>query len=309
MPGESCAEAATRELWEETGISDVVLGPVAYEREKLIRCGKEWSVTPSFDDSGASSVQAFYDDLAGAYHLIYADWDASVWRQGAVLNDLLVRELGPGPLTVLDGACGIGTQAIGLALHGHRVTGTDLSPAAVGRASAEAARFGVELTTAVADLRELGRTVRTEFDIVLACDNSLPHLMTDDDLARAVTEMADRLVPGGLFVASIRDYDVLLETRPASEVPRVTDRGDGRWITFQVWDWAADGRSYEVSQFILHQHEDGWTTRQFVTAYRALRRSELAAALVASGLVDLGWHEQDETGFHQPIVTGRRPRG
>lgn len=261
----------------------------------------------SGDDQESASVQAFYDDLADDYHLIYSDWDASVRRQGEVLNELIAREVGPGPRTVLDAACGIGTQAIGLALHGHRVVGTDLSPDAVRRAGAEASRFGVELTLAVADLRTLGQTVTTQFDVVMACDNSLPHLLTDADLALAVAEMAARLTPGGLLVASVRDYDALLETRPQTEFPRVTDRADGRWITFQVWDWKEDGRSYALSQFILHQVEDGWSTRQFVTAYRALRRSELAAALVASGLKGVRWHESDETGFHQPIVTARRP--
>ncbi len=261
----------------------------------------------SGDDPSTSTVQAFYDDLAGAYHLIYTDWDASVRRQGSVLNDLIARVGGPGPRTVLDAACGIGTQAIGLALHGHRVTGTDLSPDAVRRAGTEASRFGVELTVAVADLRSLGKTVTTTFDVVMACDNSLPHLLTEADLKLAVAEMAARLAPGGLFVASIRDYDALLETRPRTEVPRVTDRADGRWITFQVWDWRDDGQSYQLSQFILHQEGRGWTTRQFVTTYRALRRADLTAAIEACGLSDLCWHEPEVTGFHQPIVTGRRP--
>ncbi len=262
---------------------------------------------PSAETPSAESVQAFYDDLAGAYHLIYTDWDASVRRQGAVLSDLIARELGPGQRTVLDAACGIGTQAIGLALHGHRVTGTDLSPAAVRRAGAEAARFGVELTLASADLRELGKTGLSSFDVVMACDNSLPHLLTDADLNVAVAEMVARLVMGGLFIASIRDYDALLESRPRTEFPRVTDRDDGRWITFQVWDWSADGQRYDVNQFILHQHDRGWVTRQFVTTYWALRRADLTAALEAAGLADIGWHEPGETGFHQPIVTGRRP--
>jgi len=38
-PGESFADAALRELWEETGISDVVLGPVAIERELILGQG------------------------------------------------------------------------------------------------------------------------------------------------------------------------------------------------------------------------------------------------------------------------------
>ena len=36
MPGETFAEAAKRELWEETGITDAVFGPVVIGREKLI---------------------------------------------------------------------------------------------------------------------------------------------------------------------------------------------------------------------------------------------------------------------------------
>lgn len=261
----------------------------------------------SSEDRQYGSIQAFYDDLAEAYHLIYADWDASVRRQGTVLNDLIVREAGPGPCRVLDAACGIGTQAIGLALHGHRVTGTDLSPDAIRRAGTEASRFDVDVTLAVADLRALGKTVTATFDAVMACDNALPHLLTAADLNLAVAEMAARVTPGGLFVVSIRDYDALLESRPHTESPRVTDRADGRWITFQVWDWKEDGRSYALSQFILHQNEAGWTTRQLVANYRALTRTELTAAVAASGLTDVRWHEPDKSGFHQPILTARRP--
>lgn len=35
------------------------------------------------------SVREFYDELAPRYHLIYADWEASISRQGAVLAGLL----------------------------------------------------------------------------------------------------------------------------------------------------------------------------------------------------------------------------
>jgi 8-oxo-dGTP pyrophosphatase MutT (NUDIX family) len=36
MPDESFADAAKRELWEETGITDAVFGPVVIEREKVV---------------------------------------------------------------------------------------------------------------------------------------------------------------------------------------------------------------------------------------------------------------------------------
>jgi len=52
--------------------------------------------------------EAFYDALAENYHLIFADWEASIARQADVLAGLL-----GGARTVLDAACGIGTQALG----------------------------------------------------------------------------------------------------------------------------------------------------------------------------------------------------
>jgi SAM-dependent methyltransferase len=84
---------------------------------------------------------------------MFADWRAEVVRQGEVLDLLIRRQVGPSASTVLDCACRIGTQAIGLATHGYTVAATDLSPAAVERAAGEAASFGGSLTFDVADFR------------------------------------------------------------------------------------------------------------------------------------------------------------
>ncbi|RDI27892.1 hypothetical protein [Lentzea flaviverrucosa] len=56
---------------------------------------------------------AFYDDLSGTYDLMFPDWDASMARQASQLAEFI-----PAGARVLDCACGIGTQAIGLALRG-----------------------------------------------------------------------------------------------------------------------------------------------------------------------------------------------
>jgi glycine/sarcosine N-methyltransferase len=251
------------------------------------------------------SVRAFYDELAGDYHLLFADWPASMRRQAAALDRLIGDALGEGPHTILDCACGIGTQAIGLALLGHQVHATDLSPLAVARAKQEAEAVGARLTFGVADLRALARHVSGEFDVVLACDNALPHLLTDDDLDLATANMASKLRSGGLLLAGTRDYDRLLRERPRSEGPRVFDDPAGRRIAFQVWDWAEDGQGYELHQFIVRQDGERWHTRHVATAYRALLRAELEAALRSAGLGDVHWHEPEEIGFFQPIVTAR----
>jgi glycine/sarcosine N-methyltransferase len=254
----------------------------------------------------AESVQQFYDSLAASYHLVYADWSASVRRQGSALDRILRAELGDRAWSVLDASCGIGTQAIGVALNGHTVHGTDLSPVSVERARREARAWGVAIAFGVADLRDLADQVGGTFDAVLSCDNALPHLL-DDDLRRAARGLFAKLRPGGLLIASIRDYDAILADPPRTTLPNVIDGPEGRRIVFQVWDWAEDRRSYVLNLFVVRQAGGGWQTNCFETTYRALRRDELSKVLAEAGFEQIGWGLPEISGFFQPLVTARRP--
>jgi SAM-dependent methyltransferase len=255
----------------------------------------------------SDSVLGFYEGLAEDYHQLFVDWRASVERQAGVLEALLRRLGAPAPRTLLDCSCGIGTQAIGLALRGYTVHATDLSPAAVARAEREARALGASLTTGVADMRTLDTQVPGRFDVVLSFDNAVPHLLTDEDLDAAARAMASRLVPGGLLAVSLRDYEALRTQRPRFDSERVIDGPEGRRILFQVWDWDADGRGYQVNQFLLRAGDGGWRVAQHSGRYRALLRAELDAALARAGFTDLRWHAPEASGFYQPIVTARRP--
>src|ERR687885_2233242 len=136
------------------------------------------------------SVVRFYDQLAENYHLIYSNWkEGGVPRQGEALDKLIRATIGPPPLGVLDCSCGIGTQAIGLALRGYQVRGSDLSSRAVERARKEARAFDVDVDFSVADMRDLETQIEGTYDVVLSCDNSLPHLQTDDDILLAARNM------------------------------------------------------------------------------------------------------------------------
>jgi glycine/sarcosine N-methyltransferase len=248
-------------------------------------------------------AQTFYDDLADDYAALHVDWPESVRRQGAALDGLIRGELGNTPHTLLDCSCGIGTQAIGLALRGHDVLATDLSPASVARARHEAASMGAALTFGVADFTRLAAQVKGTFECVLSCDNSVAHLHTDDDLARFAASVAAKLRPGGLALVSLRDYEALWAERTDGHPVRV---GPGT-ISFQVWDWESEGRSYELAQFTLRGAGESWQTTCRRTRLRALRRNELCDALAAAGLSDVRWGTPDETGYYQPVVTARKP--
>jgi SAM-dependent methyltransferase len=252
-------------------------------------------------------VRDFYNALADDYHLIFADWEASIERQMSVLGALIADQLGPGAEDVLDCACGIGTQAIGLARLGHRVHATDLSPRAVARLGRELEQRGLTAETGVADLRTLDTDVAGDFDVVLALDNALPHLPDLADLDRAVAEMAKKLRPGGLFMVSTRDYDRLRVERPRADLPRPIDGPDGRRITFQVWDWAEDGASYRLQQFIVRAERSGWRSDCYESRYTAFTCADLNGAAERNGLTSIRWLEPDASGFYQPLMLARNP--
>jgi len=246
-------------------------------------------------------ARTFYDELAEDYDALHADWPSSVRSQGETLDRLIRGELGDAPQRVLDCACGIGTQAIGLALRGHDVLATDLSPGAVERAAREAAAMGAALRTGVADFTRLTEQVAGTFACVLACDNSVAHLHADSDLAGFAAGVRAKLEPGGLALVSLRDYAPLVAERAPGHPVRV---GPGT-ISFQVWEWDDDGRSYELAQFTLRGEGERWETACRRTRLRALLREELYGALSGAGLAEVRWRAPGETGYYQPIVTGR----
>lgn len=255
-----------------------------------------------------STIARFYDGLADDYHLNYADWHEAVPRQGRVLAQLIRNRLGNSDAeTLLDCSCGIGTQAIGLALEGFDVTGTDLSPKSVARARREAAAFGVTVEWSVADVRNLTVDVPGTFDVVISCDNSLPHLLTDDELALALANMYAKVGPGGLLVIGIRDYDALSSERPRFTPPRIIEKGDSNSVLFQHWDWVEDGSSYDVTLFMHKRTLGAWTSRTHTATYRALQRDELAHFASQAGVSDIQWSFPDVTGHHQPLMTARKP--
>ncbi|MEV3908013.1 class I SAM-dependent methyltransferase [Streptomyces canus] len=251
------------------------------------------------------SVRAFYDALAPDYHRIFADWDVSMAHQAAVLGALVRKDLGPGPQRVLDCSCGIGTQAIGLALAGHRVVGSDLSPVAAARATQEATARGTLLPTAAADMRRLP-FVSSFFDVVVCADNSLAHLLTARDLEAALAGMRRVLRDGGLLVLTLRDYDEMRHTRPGAPPPQVSETSDGRVITFQLWHWHEDGERYDQEYFQLVPGDgDDWAVRVRRTTSWALARSQLTEFVAAAGFVDVRWHDPASSGFYQPVLTAR----
>jgi glycine/sarcosine N-methyltransferase len=251
------------------------------------------------------SIRSFYDPLAEHYHLLFDDWDKAIDRQSRALDSLLSSRCPAKALKILDCACGIGTQSIALAKLGHRVTGSDLSLLAVERAGNEVRKRALQIDFHVSDMRSLQEITDRDFDVVVALDNALPHLSLEQ-LASAASAMKSVLKPGGLFLASIRDYDQILVEKPTIQQPACYSSHGSRRIVHQVWEWVEANR-YVVHLYITEQIAGGWESRHFVSEYGCILREQLSAILRGAGFEKVEWVMPSESGFYQPIVIAKSP--
>jgi glycine/sarcosine N-methyltransferase len=253
------------------------------------------------------STAQFYDGLTDTYHTLYPDWHDQTRTQADALHRLLCR-WHEGPVDIVDVACGIGTQLIGLARLGHRLTGSDISVRAVQRARRECHAADVPARLLVADMRSLPLEDSCA-DVVVCADNALPHLLADGDVLCAFAEMRRILRPGGTAIVTTRDYDRILADPPASTRPQVFASDGQRVISFQLWTWRENSGIYDLEHFQVHESADGARTTERRTAtYRAYRRAALTELALAAGLHDACWHAPRESGFFQPLMTVHRSR-
>lgn len=193
----------------------------------------------------------FYNQLAPYYKYIYSDWDASVSRQAQALDHVIREFTGNTTNTVLDVACGIGTQSIGLAKRGYQVTASDLSAGEVEHAREEALRQNVQIEFTVADMRQVWDIYQKQFDVVIACDNAVPHLLDDGEILTAFRQFYECTRAGGCCIITVRDY-AQLERKPKQKqlYPRsVHQTENGQIVMFDVWDF--DENHYEITTYLV----------------------------------------------------------
>jgi hypothetical protein len=161
----------------------------------------------------------------------------------------------------------------------------------------------VQIPFVNADFCALSETFARPFDIILAMDNALPHMLTSDALGSAVRSITNQIVDGGMFVASIRDYDALLLDKPPYSPPYIHKTTKGQRVSFQTWTW--EGDNYSLIQYIIDD-EDTLQISKFACQYRATRREEMTQLLLANGCSQVAWLFPEETGFYQPIVVASK---
>jgi SAM-dependent methyltransferase len=244
----------------------------------------------------------FYDDFANMYHLIFEDWDASIDRQGEQLSQVIDSNWSTA-ISLLDVSCGIGTQSLALAKREYQVTASDLSVKSVERARREAEARDLEISFSVCDMKEAFTHHGTDFDVVISCDNSVPHLLNDEDILSAFQQMYLCVKLGGGCIITVRDYDK--EARGENIVKlygqRIVD--NKRYVGLQVWDFESE--QYQLTLFFIEENLNSGDvhTHVFRTMYYAASIGKLLELMKRAGFINV---QCLNNCFYQPVLIGTK---
>jgi len=147
----------------------------------------------------------------------------------------------PGPLKVLDAACGIGRWSLPLARAGHTVVGIDACPPSLATARGHVAAAGLDdrVTLLDGDINEVD--LGDGYDLILAME-LLCYL--PDPVATAA-RLASALAPGGHLVVSVEAWPGALLADPGGLTPddlaevvrtRTISVPDDRWVRLLAAD-------------------------------------------------------------------------
>ena len=216
--------------------------------------------------------------------------------------DAVIRERWPETQSALDASCGIGTQALGLARLGYAMTASDLSPEEIIRAGHEAKVRSLDIRFSVADMRQAHEHQQRQFDLVISCDNSIPHLLSDGDILLALQQFYQCTRPGGGCIISVRDYEKedlsVQQVKPYG----VREEEGVRWLAWQLWD--PHPPTYDVAlYFVEDRGASECRTHVMRSTYYAVGIPKLMNLMTQAGFEAVCRLDEQ---FFQPLVVGTR---
>ena len=153
------------------------------------------------------SASDFYDELSEDY-MDMIEFSSKVESESEIFKTIVSEY----KITrCLDAGCGVGLHSIILSKLGVEVLGIDISASMIEKARELAQRFGVSAEFEVLDFSLIKEKYKEKFELVLCIGNTLPHLINEKDLLIALRNFYNALVPNGILIAQILNYDKIME--------------------------------------------------------------------------------------------------
>ncbi|MBI4318909.1 MAG: class I SAM-dependent methyltransferase [Chloroflexi bacterium] len=246
-----------------------------------------------------------YDEFAGFYdHMV--SWHRRLGNEAAFFRQVFEAH---GARRILDMACGTGMHAVLFAEWGYDVVGVDLSAEMIKRARQNARKSGVSVEFKPIGFGGLSQGRLSNFDVIVCLGNSLPHILTEDELARALLDIHRALNPGGTFIVQNRNYDRVWSTKERFMPLDSSDAGGKEYIFFRFLDFHADTIVFNIVTFSKEKGQ--WSYQVRSTHHRPLFQRDLARLLLDAGFSKLSFygdyqqHEFDSQTSSDLVVVAR----
>ena len=228
-----------------------------------------------------------YDSLAEDYDR-FTNWNNRLSFELPFIQQELQQISPSTSARVLDAACGTGMHAIALARQGFNCAGADLSRRMIEEAVQNAENAGVNIDFKVAGFGELQqRFTPRKFDALLCLGNSLPHVLTTQELQQTLVDFARCLRPGGLLLIQNRNFDAILERKERWMPPEPYGDQTGEWLFQRFYDFEPDGLIRFNMVTLKRRLGSDWTAQVTSTMLFPQTESFLRHALADAGFIDL----------------------
>ncbi len=241
---------------------------------------------------------------AEAYDIEEGGYDADY-----PLTVQLAREFG-GPL--LDLACGTGTMALRMAEQGFEVTGVDIIPEMIERASQKALKQGAKIDWLVADARTF--QLQRQFRFIYMLGNAFQHFLSRADQEALLARVREHLHPQGCLLFCTRNPSPRNLFAARYPEPQSYTAPDGRQYT--VTEQEEYDPIAQIQHYTFHEH---WLTpegprekKTYHTALRYVFPQEMEALLFYNGFAIRScygsWQQEPLTATSRSMIYVCQPR-
>lgn len=250
-----------------------------------------------------------YDTFSSNYDR-FVNWDSRLAFEMPFIEKQLGGRKRPSgeKITVMDAACGTGMHLQALAERGYTVAGADNSKGMISRTREYFIKAGLDVELAVAGFGELAQAFNSKnvfpFDGIICLGNSLPHILTPEELDQSLTDFAACLQNGGILMIQNRNFDAVMANKDRWMTAQSFEEGDQEWLFLRFYDLLADGL-IDFNIVTMQRQKGGeWQQDVVTTRLRPQSKDELGKALEKAGFAIIDYYGSMDGEAFDPKTSG-----
>jgi glycine/sarcosine N-methyltransferase len=224
------------------------------------------------------SPEQFYDSLADEYDEM-TGLEGRFAKEKPIFQSLAKKY---NMATALDAGCGTGFHSILLAQLGLHVTATDISAQMLRQAKRNAEHMSVQVDTIQTSFQGINKSVHNKFDAVFCLGNTLPHVLTEEELFQSFKSFRKILNSDGRVFLQLLNYERILNFR--ERILNVKEVNDKIFVRF--YDYEGESIVFNI---LTIQKSGG----QMEHSLNSVRLFPWRSSDIVRSLKDAGFHNTE----------------